>query len=603
MKRIALFLAVVVAAIACNNEEAIVPEVTVKTAEADLVLPQAGDEVWVEFTSNVDWTAALKEAEAADYWAITPKSGLAGDGKVRVTVYENDTNENRTATLVITAETAVKEIVLTQLQKNALVAGSTALTVGAEGGEVKVKVAHNVDFNVAIDADWLTQTKAMTETELVFTAAASKELEERTATITITAGDLTQKVTVTQDAFVPTFEMDKAEIWVPAEGGAGELNITANFDYELSVDADWLTVTNEGGKYTFTATANAGFYYRAVEVMITGWSSDENKFYVFQNGRANVAWQKVTNTDYSWELKAEAVRMVVKGDYAILSNASNVVKVVDKNTGAFLKDITLPEAMVVNSLDLDDAGNIVLAGDFPWGGSTIAYYVSDLADPQPIAIGTLSNLNYWSGNPTGNFRVKGDVTKNATIVGIIGGVHQYMAFEVKDGEFIATENWGPVYQPESGTIWLPQNAGILPLGTAIADGFIYVAYSKPYDIYKINADGCVSLAHIEGFAGNEIPNALDLKEIDGKKLLAVGAGAVFTWSGSGVHVYDVTDMSNITLVGRWLVPDASSTAVNAGESLTKHGQGSDVVLEDTADGFRIYHFSAGNQRLTCVDVK
>ena len=604
MKKIFFFLAIAAAAIACTPEETITPEVKV-TTEGTLVIEQAGGEALIDFDANVEWTAEFKDASAADWCSLSPKSGVAGPGKVKVTAIENATNDNREVVVVIKAQTAQAEVTVSQLQKDALVAGASKIDVPAEGGEVKLTLGTNVAYEVKIEGEWLTEvkSKAYEEKTLVFNAAANTALEARTAKITITAGALKQEVTVEQAAFVPTFEMDKTELWIPVEGGSAELNITANFKYTVTVDSDWLTVTNEGGKYTFTATANADFYYRAVEVVIDGWSSEENKFYVFQNGRAEVAWQKVTNTDYAWELNAEAVRMVVKGDYIILSNATNVVKIIDKNTGTYLTEMALPETMVVNSLDLDAAGNIVCAGDFPWGGSTTAYYVSDIANPAPVAIGTLSNMNYWSGNPTGNFRVGGDVTKNAVIVGIIGGVHQYMAFEVKDGVFVEKENWGPVYQPSEGTIWLPQNAGILPMGTSIADGFLYVAYSKPYDLYKINSEGCVSLLNLKGYKGNDIPNALDLKEIDGRKLLAVGCGAVFTWSGAGVLVYDVTDMSNITLVGRWLVPEASSTAVDAGSNLTKHGQGSDVVLEDTADGFRIYHFSAGNQRLSCVDVK
>ena len=604
MKKIFFFLAIAAAAIACTPEETITPEVKV-TTEGTLVIEQAGGEALIDFDANVEWTAEFKDASAADWCSLSPKSGVAGPGKVKVTAIENATNDNREVVVVIKAQTASAEVTVSQLQKDALVAGASKIDVPAEGGEVKLTLGTNVAYEVKIEGEWLTEvkSKAYEEKTLVFNAAANTALEARTAKITITAGALKQEVTVEQAAFVPTFEMDKTELWIPVEGGSAELNITANFKYTVTVDSDWLTVTNEGGKYTFTATANADFYYRAVEVVIDGWSSEENKFYVFQNGRAEVAWQKVTNTDYAWELNAEAVRMVVKGDYIILSNATNVVKIIDKNTGTYLTEMALPETMVVNSLDLDAAGNIVCAGDFPWGGSTTAYYVSDIANPAPVAIGTLSNMNYWSGNPTGNFRVGGDVTKNAVIVGIIGGVHQYMAFEVKDGVFVEKENWGPVYQPSEGTIWLPQNAGILPMGTSIADGFLYVAYSKPYDLYKINSEGCVSLLNLKEYKGNDIPNALDLKEIDGRKLLAVGCGAVFTWSGAGVLVYDVTDMSNITLVGRWLVPEASSTAVDAGSNLTKHGQGSDVVLEDTADGFRIYHFSAGNQRLSCVDVK
>lgn len=594
MKRIALFLAVVVAAIACNNEEAIVPEVNVKTAEADLVFPQAGDEIWVEFTSNVDWTAALKEAEAADYWAITPKSGLAGDGKIRVTVYENDTNENRTATLVITAETAVKEIVLTQLQKNALVAGATALTVGADGGEVKVKVAHNVDFNVAIDADWLAQTKAMTETELVFTAAASKELEARTATITITAGDLSQTVTVTQDAFVPTFEMDKAELWIASEGGAGEVNITANFDYEVSVESDWLTVANEGGKYTFTATANSDFAYRAVEIMITGWSSDENKFYVFQNGRATETWVKYTADEYSWTIAADKTRFAIVGDYVLCANGSNVIKVLDAKTGAFLQDKALPEGMNVNMLTTDDAGNIIAAYEIPYNGSGNVYYMTSL-EGQPQLLGVMENDVYSNG--AGNLRIAGDVTKNATLLMYCALAQYYYAYNVVDGVLDAARTSAALPESEK-TVWNWGHCVVHPLGDNLSKGAVYTGYTTTYDVYHTPDMQTWTSVASGIFNGNDNPNSMDIAVVNGKTYLAIGVGTHFSYTQARIEVLDITNPAAVTRVGTWRLSESSASWAGAA------GPWSDVaIVPTTGDSFDLYYFGANNQVIARIAVK
>lgn len=612
MKRIALFIALAVTAIACQTkeEQQVTPEVKILTAESELILPTDGGPLTIDFSANVDWTAELTGDING---SIAPKSGKAGEGKVTLTAMPNQGHDNITATVTIKAQGAEAKTVITQLQKDAIVAGATSLEVPAEGGEVTVKLGYNVDYEVNIEGEWLTQvtSKAYAETDLVFNAEANTALEARTATVTVTAGELSQVITVTQAGFVPSFEMDKTEIWLAGEGSSDVLYITANFEYSVAIadGCDWLTVSNDGDAYTFTAVANPDLgNYRSVEVIIEGYTTEEQKFYVFQGARGTISWQKTVNTDWYWELNAAAIRTVVKGDYLLIANASNVVKVFNKATGDFLKDITLPEGMVINSLDLDDAGNIVLAGDFPWGGSTTAYYVTELSDnPELKELGTLSNMNYWSGNPTGNFRVGGDVTKNAVIVGIIGGVHQYMAFEVQNGEFVAKETWAPVYQPSAGTVWLPQNAAIYPLGDKIADGFLYTGYSAPYDVWKNNGSDNEWTTVISGtdlkYAGNEIPNAIDIKTIDGKTYMAVGCGAVFTYSAAGVQVYDVTDWANVQKIGRWLVPDASSTAVDAGSQATKHGQGSDVVIEDTEDGFTIYHASAGNQRVSCVAVK
>ena len=119
MKKIALMLAIAAAAIACKPEEQITPEVTVNSDAAALVIEQEGGEVLIDFDANVEWTAAFKGA--ADWCTLSPASGAAGPNKVKVIAVENETNDNRTVTVVITAQTAVKEVVVTQLQKDALV--------------------------------------------------------------------------------------------------------------------------------------------------------------------------------------------------------------------------------------------------------------------------------------------------------------------------------------------------------------------------------------------------------------------------------------------------------------------------------------------------
>ena len=145
MKRIALFMAIAIAAIACKPEEKIVPEVTVHTDEATLVIPTEGGDVQIAFDANVEWTASLKEATAADWCTITPSSGAAGSTSLKVIALENTTNDNRVVTVVITAQTAKKEVKVTQLQKDALVlSGEKTFEVAADGGQVKFAVNHNL---------------------------------------------------------------------------------------------------------------------------------------------------------------------------------------------------------------------------------------------------------------------------------------------------------------------------------------------------------------------------------------------------------------------------------------------------------------------------
>lgn len=604
MKKIFFFLAVAVAAIACTPKETVTPKVDVLSDASSLVIATEGGEVLIDFDANVEWTAEFKEA--ADWCSLSPKSGAAGANKVKVIAIENATNENRSVTVVIKAQTATAEVVVEQLQKDALVAGATTLDVPAEGGEVKVKLGSNVDFEVKTDAEWLTYvpSKAYTETDLVFNVAANTALDGRTAKITITAGALKQEVTVNQAAFVPTFEMDATELWIASEGGSAELNITANFEYSVVVESDWLTVTNEGGKYTFTAVANPSFSYRAVEVVINGWTKEDDettedvneaqKFYVFQNGRAEAAWTNFTTNAYGWTLGADKARFALVGDFILAANGTNVIKVIDRTTGTFLMDYTLPEGMNINMLTTDDAGNIIAGYEAPYGGSSNLYYMTSL-ESQPAVLGVVANDCY--SNFAGNLRVAGDVTKNASLVMYANLAQYYFAYNVVDGVMDATRTCAAL--PESDkTVWNCGHCVVFPLGDNLSKGLVYTGYTTTYDVHMTPDLGEWTSVASGIFNSNDNPNSMDMAVVNGKTYLAIGVGTHFAYTQARVVVLDVTDWANVTTVGTWNLPESSSSWLNVA------GPWSDVAIVPTSgDSFDLYYFGANNEVMARIVVK
>ena len=595
MKKIFLFLAVAVAAIACKPEETVTPEVKVLSEASALVIAQEGGEALIDFDANVEWTAEFKDAANATWCSLSPKSGVAGANKVKVVAIENDGNNNREVVVLIKAQTAQAEVTVSQLQKDALVAGASTLEVAAEGGEVKLQLGHNVDFEVKVDADWLTYVpaKAYTETELVFNAAANTALEGRTAKITITAGALKQEVTVNQAAFVPTFEMDATELWLPVEGGSAELNITANFEYELTVDADWVTVAKDGGKYTFTAAANADFYYRAVEVVITGWSSEENKFYVFQGGRAEEKWINYTDQVYGWTLAADKTRFAVTGGVILAANGSNVIKVLDAATGTFVTDYTLPEGMNINMLTTDDAGNIVAGYAAASGASQNLYYMTSL-ESQPQLLGVVTN-DCWS-NAAGNLRIAGDVTKNASLMMFCDLAQYHYSYNVVDG--VMDEVRTAAALPESDkTVWNWGHCVVHPLGDNLSKGAVYTGYTSSYDVYHTPDMQTWTSVASGVFNGNDNPNSMDIAVVNGKTYLAIGVGTHFSYTQARIEVLDITNPAAVTRVGTWRLPESSSSWAGAA------GAWSDVaIVPTTGDSFDLYYFGANNQVIARIEV-
>ena len=273
MKRIALFFAVAVAAIACTPEENVTPELAVVPAESELVLPTEGGELTIQFTTNVDWRAEVKEAEAKEWCSLSPASGKPGENTLKVIALENEGTENRTVTVVFKALELTQEIVVTQLQKDALVlSGKKVFEVAYQGENLEFAVSHNSELKATADVDWITEVKAkaVEESKLTF-AVAPNTGEARTGKITFEAGSLKEVVEVQQAAWELVFTVTPEETakTFAAEGGEYAVTVEANVEYEVTVPENaWLTVADAEGVYTFTAAENTTPASREVEVTI-----------------------------------------------------------------------------------------------------------------------------------------------------------------------------------------------------------------------------------------------------------------------------------------------------------------------------------------------
>lgn len=91
------------------------PEITLSTTATDFST-DGGSNV-ITFTSSEAWTAEVVNSRADDWCSIEPTSGPAGSAKITVTTTENDTPDDRTASIIIKAGTASKTINVLQKKK------------------------------------------------------------------------------------------------------------------------------------------------------------------------------------------------------------------------------------------------------------------------------------------------------------------------------------------------------------------------------------------------------------------------------------------------------------------------------------------------------
>ena len=82
MKRLALFISLAIMAIACTKT-VITPEITCSVDEVTVPVNGTIDEdIFVSFTSNVAWKAAIKEN--VDWCKVSPAEGEAGDASAEL---------------------------------------------------------------------------------------------------------------------------------------------------------------------------------------------------------------------------------------------------------------------------------------------------------------------------------------------------------------------------------------------------------------------------------------------------------------------------------------------------------------------------------------
>ena len=250
------------------------PQIEINTSE--ILSATDGGNNTIMFSATENWTAEILNSRADEWCSIYPTSGNAGKATITVTTQPNE----RSASIIIKAGSVSKTVKVSQKQKDALTVTASKFEVGFDGGEVKIEIKANIDFQYEIEEsakDWVKYegTRALKTSTLVFKVAENEDIEKREAKIQIKSGELKEIVTIYQNGTKPTIIISKSEYVISANGETIAVDVTSNVDIavELPIDADWVTENTTRALSTntfyFDIAPSEEYDHRSAEIKFT----------------------------------------------------------------------------------------------------------------------------------------------------------------------------------------------------------------------------------------------------------------------------------------------------------------------------------------------
>ena len=369
---------------------------------------------------------------------------------------------------------------------------------------------------------------------------------------------------------------------VPFEGGVIEVEVGANvgYTYEVTGGEDWIVETKAytTDKLTFTvAPQPEKGTQRSATVTVYSELGVVKVVSITQVEWTPIIWSKSLVDNGA---KYGRVGVAAVGG-KVYYTAGGELWSVDEATGANAAKVDLPEGFVAGGVHADDAGNLLVSGeDRAWAGGNLQLFKVN-ADGTYTTLVDYDSANFWC-TEMGNFRVKGDVTKNALITAYVCvGAGYYLAWEVKEG-VVGDMTYGDLHDGS----WDASTGVVAPAGATLADGLFAITYGSTYNLNYFDGSAWTEV-YVTGSSWMENYNCISTAEVGGKKYLALTASSHFSYDMTELIVLDVTDLSAVKKVYSIQMQAHTQTTEIASDST--HGLTySDVALVNDNGNLAIY---------------
>lgn len=242
--------------------------------------------VTLSFSTSGNWTANV--ADNASSWCyISENSGQPGDNSIEIVVDENNTYDERNASITIVCGKAKEIITVTQKQKDALLLESNKIEIKEKGGNVSLTIKSNLNYIYEIDEtcqSWIHHTEARTRGLLTYRIYlqidANQELFNREGKIYVKADGIYEEVAIYQEGATPRMIISNKDIIVPSSGETIKIEVASNTEYEYILpNVAWISEpqTRAVSTYThfFTIAENNSYDQRTAEMQFINKSTGE----------------------------------------------------------------------------------------------------------------------------------------------------------------------------------------------------------------------------------------------------------------------------------------------------------------------------------------
>jgi len=205
-------------------------------------------------------TSPVTVSSEADWFTVTFNAETSA---IEIVAKANPDATERTATVAFQTGIIKDELSITQVGLT-LNLDAKVFNISNAGGKLEVGVEYSQEFTVTTDADWVTTEFDVDRDTLVMTVGANPTIAPREAVVSVTSGNVTKSVTITQfdpisiyGDYMFLYKDDKGELkYFAATLTETELQIPAlNWSIPVTTDNEAMSVTIDSGSYVGTFQA------------------------------------------------------------------------------------------------------------------------------------------------------------------------------------------------------------------------------------------------------------------------------------------------------------------------------------------------------------